>query len=137
MTQNNFFKILPFVYRNIDFYKASPMVWNINNNVMELKPEPQMKWLRRRFIYALVYCTIGFISVFKNCSNSDAITKSYGMLCVGGFSWAAPSYYVYQGQKCANFLNALISFENQELKMLKHKKNLNLQSYEKLIKILY
>ncbi len=133
LTQNNFFEVLSFIYRHIDFYKASPMVWNDKKNIMELKPENVMKWLRRRFIYGLVYCIIAFYSVFRNWYRSDAITKGYGILGVGGFTWAIPSYYVYiyQGQKCANFLNKLISFENKELEMLKRKENRNLKSNSK------
>ncbi len=130
LTQNKFSKTISFIFKNIDFYKSSPMVWNDEKNILELKPEKKMKWLKLRFFYALVYCNIGFVSVFKNWHRSDGITKGYGMLSLGGFTWAIPSYivYIFQGQKCANFLNAMLLFENKELAMIKEKKNFNLKS---------
>lgn len=124
LTQNNFFTTFSFIYRHIDFYKASPMIWNDEKKILGLKPENKMKGLKNRFIYGVVYCTIAVFSVFKNWHRSDAITKGYGLLGVGGFAWAIPSFYLYifQAQTCANFLNALIAFEYKELGILKQNK---------------
>ncbi len=132
LTQN-FFHTLSFVYKYIDSYKSSPLVWNSKKNVMELKSDNKMKWLRRRFIYGIVYCAIGAFSVFTNWYRSDSLTKGYGMFGLGGFFWSLSSYYVYiyRAKDCAGFLNALISFENKELAMLKKKANFNLKSHGK------